>query len=982
MTALPDELLEGAVFERRGSFTLAADKAREKMRRFQLENPRRYLLQVVAALVASGAGAIDVTTDESDLLSYTLQVEFDGPGYTAADLQGLYDAVFLPGDEPATDRLRELALGVLGAQGIPATRLEIRSGGALWLWEGGETTLQPEGAPPGHRIALAGPGDAEEARLLRDNCQAVPLPLRLNGELVNTPTRRWSAAVPWPAKPFRLADAEGVVGLPYRDLDASRLAFYRHGVQFASRKLPELRPPVSIAVQAPRLRKNISQTDVVEDEAWRDLTAALPGVVIDLATLMATREAPAYHREEVGSFLLSAIVEWLPPEIVAQPVESWPAELRPLAKARLFADRKGHRVSLDDLRAQATEEGSVYVTSRRLPYAPLGDWLLLNPGKAERAVLERYFRLVDVDGALPDLLRQGGGRPRVEPPALSDRPLAHVRREGVLLAVDDRAPDGRCRVRWTGARWTAGDPVSYREFPVQGLAVDVTMSSEKDPDAVLRRATAALQDGVEPLFGLLLAALATETGLRRARAREHLLSWWRSRLDPALGGVAPADPAERAALCRRALGDEAWTAPVFDTRSGTAVSLHDVAAWLARGGTLAVAIGGPRRPGDQALDGSPAQLAFLSQVFGAEAIVRATLQAVVQEGLAPPAVTPDSPAASTAETAAEAESTADPEAESWRAWREALPQRPALASHAFQEGPLSGYLAVTAEADEMVALRGDSVQPLGRLFGRSVVGWIQAPVVEADGWTAEEEVLLRGQVDLLYDRLAEAMGHLDPASPEFAGGRARLVEHLLASPSRVRDRLEADSPQDPLLRLRFLPLVGDGLASLADLWPEVERLGYLPVGRERRPEAAGARPVALVGARIPETFYERLFLKTGPMEEAQAETLPYRLLQAAMRELRQARTRGDYRLTEAVLDRIEWTDFGAEPVLHDPRTGRTLVNRAHRSLRRLTARFAKDPDAAGLLASAIFSAVNRALEDVGDEDEVRFLEALLDVASA
>lgn len=225
------------------------------------------------------------------------------------------------------------------------------------------------------------------------------------------------------------------------------------------------------------------------------------------------------------------------------------------------------------------------------------------------------------------------------------------------------------------------------------------------------------------------------------------------------------------------------------------------------------------------------------------------------------------------------------------------------------------------------------------------------------------------------------MDALAPSSSQYAVGRLRLLEHVLASPGRIRARLEADRTDDPLIHLRFLPLVGEGLGSLADLWPEVQRLGYLPVCREMWPESAGDRPVPLVGTRVPETFYERLFLKVGSARATEAETLPFRLLQAATRELRQARARGDYRVSEAVLDGLEWSDGGPEPVVHVARTGKTLVNRSHRALRRLTARFAEDPAVAGLLASAIFSAVNRALEDVGDEDELRFLEALLDVSS-
>ena len=182
-----------------------------------------------------------------------------------------------------------------------------------------------------------------------------------------------------------------------------------------------------------------------------------------------------------------------------------------------------------------------------------------------------------------------------------------------------------------------------------------------------------------------------------------------------------------------------------------------------------------------------------------------------------------------------------------------------------------------------------------------------------------------------------------------------------------------------MIRLRFLPLAGGGMASLSDLWRELERLGYLSVCPEESQGAAFDRPVPLVGQEVPEAFYEAVFLTTERVQPDPAADPETRLLQAAVRQLRQARARGDQRLLERYLDRIEWTECGRDLVVHEAKSGITRVNRAHRAVRLLCQRFQEEPGVAGLLASALYSAVNRALEAVRDEDEIRFLSSMLDV---
>ena len=57
---------EGALVSA-GEFTLDRVKAREKMRSFQLADPRMYVLLLVQAAVCKGAGHVDFTFDSDDM---------------------------------------------------------------------------------------------------------------------------------------------------------------------------------------------------------------------------------------------------------------------------------------------------------------------------------------------------------------------------------------------------------------------------------------------------------------------------------------------------------------------------------------------------------------------------------------------------------------------------------------------------------------------------------------------------------------------------------------------------------------------------------------------------------------------------------------------------------------------------------------------------------------------------------------------------
>ena len=73
-----------------------------------------------------------------------------------------------------------------------------------------------------------------------------------------------------------------------------------------------------------------------------------------------------------------------------------------------------------------------------------------------------------------------------------------------------------------------------------------------------------------------------------------------------------------------------------------------------------------------------------------------------------------------------------------------------------------------------------------------------------------------------------------------------------------------------------------------------------------------------------------------------------------------------------------WSRWRAGFLSWDSDYDRALVNPGHRIGKKLMSRYQTDPIWSALLASALFSTINRGLEEVEDRHEKIFLEGLLD----
>ncbi|MEQ1570296.1 MAG: hypothetical protein ABMA64_31970, partial [Myxococcota bacterium] len=262
----------------RGGFRVDRKLGLEKMAKFQLEDPYRYVLELVAAAVCAGATAIDIDNDSDDFV-----IRWSGALPTQVELEGLFDHLFGDPDDARGQMLQHLAVGALGATGLsprwlridraalddePAVRLEVR--------DPTETPVVPltDDPPEGVRVSvreqLGAATLAEavqllfrpplEARLIQGAARHCPAPIRINGQPVDR-------AIPDHA--VRVTDGWLWLGAPSVEV-------VRHGVVVGHASLPPLAgTPVGGVLFAGAVRLNASRSEVVDDGRWTDARAAL-----------------------------------------------------------------------------------------------------------------------------------------------------------------------------------------------------------------------------------------------------------------------------------------------------------------------------------------------------------------------------------------------------------------------------------------------------------------------------------------------------------------------------------------------------------------------------------------------------------------------------------------------------------------------------------------------------------------------------------
>ena len=274
MSELLGELRAGGELDSRGRFTLDRAQARIKMQKFQLADPRRYVLELVQAALLRGASEVVFDIDADDM-----RMRFDGEGFRAEELGELWASIFADGDEPLLRGQRQLALGLNAALGLGPRRITVRSGGhQLVLRPGADevltaiepvvigTTIHVE-----QRVRLGlivdfvrniG-GQLGEELHLRERCAHAPISVVLDGVKI---AAGLTVAGALAAHEFATGEMSGVIALLPGAAPAS-LRLIKDGVWIDTLPLEACGPGIVAVVTGERLRKDVSLAKIVADEA-------------------------------------------------------------------------------------------------------------------------------------------------------------------------------------------------------------------------------------------------------------------------------------------------------------------------------------------------------------------------------------------------------------------------------------------------------------------------------------------------------------------------------------------------------------------------------------------------------------------------------------------------------------------------------------------------------------------------------------------
>jgi len=324
---------EGEV-EAHGGFSIDKAKAREKMRQFQLSDPRQYVLMLVQAAVHQGATHIEFQIDADDM-----EVWFDGEGYSKADLDDLFVSMFGDRGRSNLRSRQELAIALNGALALNPRWVKVwshRAGQAvsLQMRPGPDSTDSAEACPsrdeggtrvhvkqrfrPGLALRFVKnlQGTIAEESILKERVCYAELPIILDGGRISSGLRLGTVA-------GRIdVEGDGIRGFcgfrVERDPPRATLDVLNAGVWLATHPLPAFPAGFVAMVDSTALRKDVSQTDVVRDDAYTAVLGHL-NIALERSLLSMARTFQDDPRdwEELPGALRSRMPTWIAQRVTA-----------------------------------------------------------------------------------------------------------------------------------------------------------------------------------------------------------------------------------------------------------------------------------------------------------------------------------------------------------------------------------------------------------------------------------------------------------------------------------------------------------------------------------------------------------------------------------------------------------------------------------------------------------------------------------------
>ena len=571
-----EQALEDAEVLLEGEFKLDRARAMDKLARFQLEEPHRYVLELLAAAIRGGAQFVEILNDADDFV-----IEWEGDTPSPAELEQLFEHIFLREGDDRSRMLQHLAQGLHAALALkprwlhferPGARFEMDSSGALHG--------SPHDRSSGTRIHLRERlsldmlrewlGTPRETWLLQEFAAHAPIPLILNGEAMER------ARPPADQRP-RAQQGHSCIWLEVSGASPG-VALIRDGLRIEH--LPIQLGPLQLTGwwHADALRLNASRSKVARRADLRPLRTHLLKSI--LPALEQHLDHPRGHFER-AQIQLAALA--LVAELGRKHLDS-------LGDRPLFLDLTGRSFSLEALASHK----KIWLTSR--------------PGLASR--LERAPQFLEGEGQDPmdrnslqlaALQARFPGRLINADAALRDNQEGEARRSA-LLRADPELPFTRgLPEHFSGpggligsASVLGGGSVARVEFwvdelPVETLAVNLPAGLGLRVGGPGLRADRRFEKVERDAAFKAAQELALEQGRQYLlHLAEHhaadpdvaaLLRDWLVRLAPR-GALDALDPA----LAQ---------APLFTDGLGQRRSVRELAAWLKADGRIEIAAGEP-----------------------------------------------------------------------------------------------------------------------------------------------------------------------------------------------------------------------------------------------------------------------------------------------------------------------------------------------------------------------------------------------------
>ncbi|MGE0487898.1 MAG: hypothetical protein AB7S38_01655 [Vulcanimicrobiota bacterium] len=378
-----------------GHFTLDPKKAREKMKKFQLTDPHRYVLMLAASAVVGQTEFIRCHNDADDLI-----LEYDGQAPSRSELENLFASLFA-GDEESREhlRLRLLAIGLNAALGLSPSTVTVDS------WDG----------QAGHRLALTRTGEGvtrlaqcpwpdrqpmvrihvrervswrtvgkffsklmglpPEGKTMLMGCRFAPVEVTVNGRPANglpvlPPLLTWRAVN---LEEHRRPPGTGqiisdqslnraLLWLPLEPPEQSRIEFVWNGIRVAEQHLSLPYAQVNAILECDALKLNVSQSDIVDDAAFRELMtwfrAHLKQMVLELAAQVGVAPELEAARRRLLLDAIGRAVRYEPN------LDRWREFKSTLIDLPLFKNAQGQQVCLRPALERFRATGTLYTTRR------------------------------------------------------------------------------------------------------------------------------------------------------------------------------------------------------------------------------------------------------------------------------------------------------------------------------------------------------------------------------------------------------------------------------------------------------------------------------------------------------------------------------------------------------------------------------------------------------------------------------------------